>query len=59
MSKIARTTALLLSTLLVFSLAGCAHEVGSPGWCADMREKPKGDWSANEATDYMRYCIFK
>jgi hypothetical protein len=59
MSKNARSSLLLLSILFALNLAGCAHEVGSPAWCADMREKPKGDWSANEATDYMRYCIFK
>jgi hypothetical protein len=59
MRKIAHSLMLLLSTLFVFTLTGCAHPVGSTGWCEDMREKPKGEWSANEATDYMRHCIFK
>jgi hypothetical protein len=36
----------------------CAPEVGSPEWCADMKEKPKGDWTASEATDYAKHCVF-
>jgi hypothetical protein len=36
---------------------GCA-EVGSERWCKNMAEKPKGDWTANEAADYAKHCIF-
>ena len=32
-------------------------EVGSEEWCADMKEKPKGDWSANEAADFAKHCV--
>lgn len=39
-------------------LAGCAPEVGSKEWCADMKETPKGDWTANQASDYAKHCIF-
>jgi hypothetical protein len=28
-------------------------------WCANLKEKPKGDWSINEATDDAKHCIFK
>ena len=45
--------------LMAFSLWGCAPEVGSPAWCEAMDEKPKGDWTANEAADYTRNCIFR
>jgi hypothetical protein len=38
--------------------SGCAPEVGSEAWCKQMNEKPKGDWSANEATDYAKHCVF-
>jgi len=38
--------------------AGCSPEVGSDGWCEMMKEKPKGDWSANEAADYAKHCLF-
>jgi len=55
-----KTTALTLVALLgVMTLAtACAPEVGSPEWCAKMNEKPKGDWSTNEATDYAKSCVF-
>ncbi|AYA66663.1 DUF3012 domain-containing protein [Alteromonas sp. RKMC-009] len=43
---------------LTFTLAGCAPEVGSKAWCADMKEKPKGDWTANEAGDFAKHCLF-
>jgi len=44
---------------LAFALSACSPEVGSKAWCDDMDAKPKGDWSANEATDYAKNCIFK
>ncbi|MDO6477751.1 DUF3012 domain-containing protein [Alteromonas sp. 1_MG-2023] len=43
---------------LTFALSGCAPEVGSKAWCADMKEKPKGDWTANEAGDFAKHCLF-
>ena len=49
---------LLLATIFALSLAGCT-KVGSEAWCADMKEKPKGDWSANEAGDFAKHCVFK
>jgi len=33
--------------------------VGSKAWCEDMADKPKGDWSANDAAEYTKYCILK
>jgi hypothetical protein len=38
-------------------LAACAPEVGSPRWCEAMREKPRGDWTANEALEFARSCV--
>jgi len=43
-------------TILV---SGCSPEVGSKQWCEDMKEKPKKDWTASEAADYAKHCIFK
>jgi len=37
-------------------LAGCAP-VGSGRWCAAMKSKPKGDWTANEAMDFAKHCV--
>ncbi|HEY8520283.1 MAG TPA: DUF3012 domain-containing protein [Gammaproteobacteria bacterium] len=48
-----------LCALGVAVLAGCAPEVGSPRWCEAMREKPRGDWTANEALDFARHCILE
>ncbi len=41
----------------VVGLSGCAPEVGSERWCEAMAEKPKGDWTANEALDYAEHCL--
>lgn len=49
---------LLLIALGTLTLAGCA-KVGSEAWCNDLKEKPKGDWTANEAADFTKHCIFK
>ncbi len=43
----------------IIVLAGCAPEIGSEEWCEDMKEKPKGDWPANEAKDFTKYCLLK
>jgi hypothetical protein len=50
------TKLLLLAT--VFALTACAPEVGSRAWCEAMDEKSKGDWTANEATEYAKNCLF-
>lgn len=44
---------------LAVSLAGCSPKVGSDAWCEAMQDKPKGDWSANEAADYAKHCVFR
>ncbi len=53
----------LLSTGLMLAVltlaAACAPEVGSDAWCQAMNEKPKGDWTANEAADFTRHCLLK
>jgi len=49
---------LLFLALCTLSLGGCA-KVGSEAWCNDMKDKPKGDWTANEAADFTKHCIFK
>jgi hypothetical protein len=49
---------ILLLSFLVTLLIGCKAEVGSEKWCEDLKEKPKGEWTANEAMDYTKHCIF-
>lgn len=48
--------AVVLAAMLAL-LAACAPEVGSPRWCEAMREKPRGDWTANEAVEFARSCV--
>jgi hypothetical protein len=40
-------------------LVACAPEVGSERWCNAMRDKPRGDWTANEAIEFARHCLFE
>jgi hypothetical protein len=48
---------LLIALCLLATLISCSPEVGSDEWCKDMKEKPKGDWTASEAADYAKHCI--
>lgn len=43
--------------MIVGTVSACSPEVGSDEWCADMKEKPKGDWSGNEAADFAKHCV--
>lgn len=49
---------LSLGSSLVISLSGCSPEVGSEKWCQQMKEKETGDWTANQAADYAKHCLF-
>lgn len=50
----------LFATFAVLMLlTACSPEVGSKAWCEQLQAKPKGDWTANEATDYAKNCLFK
>ena len=58
MRRFFRTLPSLLSLVVIgLFLTACSPEVGSEDWCADMKEKPKGDWSANEAADFAKHCV--
>ncbi len=37
----------------------CTPEVGSEDWCKNLKEKAKADWTATEAKDFAKHCIFK
>lgn len=54
-----KTISLAILAAFALAAAGCSPEVGSEGWCKQMKEKPKGDWTASETADYAKYCIFK
>jgi len=48
---------LALSLVATIGLSACSPEVGSKEWCADLKEKPKGDWSSNEAAEFAKSCL--
>ena len=50
---------LLIGIIGLLTMAACAPEVGSEKWCAMMKEKPSGDWTANEAKDFAKNCVFQ
>jgi hypothetical protein len=52
-----RFAILVLALIAIGGLSACSPEVGSKEWCEDMKEKPKGDWSANEAADFAKHCV--
>ena len=54
MRSLTRVTILMAMTTW---LAACAPEVGSERWCEAMRDKPRGDWTANEALEFARSCV--
>ncbi|MEI6859585.1 MAG: DUF3012 domain-containing protein [Shewanella sp.] len=57
-NKVIKLASFALASMFVISLSGCAPEVGSEKWCEQMGEKDKGDWTANEVTDYAKHCVF-
>lgn len=50
---------LLMILTALCLLTACSPEVGSKAWCEQLQAKPKGDWTANEAADYAKNCLFK
>lgn len=47
----------VMAMVMTLSMAACSPEVGSEEWCNQLKEKPKGDWTANEASDFAKHCI--
>lgn len=59
MTSVRRFAPFALAAFAAAALAACEPEVGSKEWCQKLDEKPKGDWSANEATEYTKSCVLK
>lgn len=56
MKIILHSAAIVLLGLLV---SACSPKVGSEAWCSAMKEKPKGEWTANELKDFTKHCLLK
>jgi hypothetical protein len=50
---------LILLVTILMPLTACKPAVGSKAWCEDMEEKAKGDWTVNEAADYVQHCLVR
>ena len=49
-----------ISFFIMLTVAfGCEPEVGSEAWCEDIAEKPKGDLTMNEVTEFAENCILR
>lgn len=59
MMTLLKKVVLVMFAVSPLLLVGCAPEVGSEAWCNNMKEKPKGDWTSNEAGGFAKHCIFK
>jgi len=57
MQDVKKIVTLGFVALFALGVAACSPEVGSPEWCTQMKEKPKGEWSTNEAADFTKNCI--
>ena len=55
---VAKVAGLAAILLMAASISACSPEVGSEEWCNELKEKPKGDWTANEAADFAKHCVF-
>jgi hypothetical protein len=59
MNTLMKSTAWSLTAALLVLIGGCAAPVGSERWCSEMKGKQPADWTANQAIDYAKHCIFK
>ncbi len=50
---------LVMIVILCGLINACSPEIGSEEWCQSLKDKDAGDWTAREAKDYARHCIFK
>jgi len=47
----------MFALISAFTLSACTPEAGSEGWCNSMKEKPKGEWTAEHAGIYAKHCV--
>jgi len=47
----------MLALLAITALSACSAEPGSKAWCDNMKEKDKGQWTAEEAGTFTKHCV--
>ncbi|MFV8431155.1 DUF3012 domain-containing protein [Vibrio owensii] len=50
---------LVMLLLAATALTACSDEVGTEAWCKDMREKPKTEWTTDNAVDFAKHCVLQ
>jgi hypothetical protein len=53
-----KNLAITVALLFFATLPSCA-KVGSEKWCKKMEDKSVADWTAREAKDYAKHCVFE
>jgi hypothetical protein len=43
--------------VVILVLSAC-DRVGSDAWCESQKQRPKGDWTIDETSQYTKYCVF-
>ena len=60
LTRFSRVVLTVAAVTLCLGLASaCSPKVGSKEWCDALKNKPKGDWTANEAAEFAKSCILK
>ncbi len=57
MRLVAKLRLALLAVVAGQVFAGCAPEAGSAAWCDAFTQKPKQEWTADEAQSYLKTCV--
>ena len=57
MKKADKILAITMAVLFFATLPSCA-KIGSERWCKKMENKSAVDWTAREAKDYAKHCVF-
>jgi hypothetical protein len=48
---------IFLALSSVILLTACSDPIGSEKWCEKQGDKPKSEWTLEEAGDYTKYCV--
>ena len=47
----------LAGLLTIILLLSACERVGSDAWCEKQKERPKGEWTLDESSQYTKYCV--
>ena len=47
----------LICLLTVILLVSACDRVGSDDWCDKQKQRPKGEWTLDESSQYTKYCV--